>query len=355
MSAPSTPSTATRSSGGFRRDKWGNYVSHTTLLAPRSFHNLHIYVQPDDGPRVCVDQDPMYTQLRDLVAIVFNHVIGSKRATDTILGIIELILPVAQNQLDSQIPVPDQTALQDFLLEDTPTIILKNLSPPKSSKPSLSWGLVQKGDATDAAANELYLLKELAETLQNAPPPNLTEEEVNRQHAHHRLLITVTLLHEMVRAFTKRIFSPAFITPSLGNLEEDEDGQGESGATFERNYLHFKLQAVWHRDSFALPHRMWYITHLVAANLFARGTVILDLESVEALQKSFERTLIFMPQWELPCYHHNSDHFVRYRLGSGVEVEEEDGEVVEENDVIMSETCLPRNVGLGIFITPPDV
>ncbi|KAJ6520207.1 hypothetical protein C8R45DRAFT_954284 [Mycena sanguinolenta] len=360
MSAPSARGNF--SSGDLRLAEIKTYELDTPLLVPQSLPNLHFYLQPDDGHRIPLDHDPRYCLLRSLTKTILNHLVESDMVWVEIRRIISIILRSAQRTLGREFVTPDREDLQEFLLQNTPAVILNNLVRPRDPN-NLSWGQVWKGDGEDAAKNEIFILRELADTLDSPPPSDLSAEQVALQRAYQQLLISVTLIHETVHAFTKYIFTPAFVTPDLPRLVSDGDGHGHSGATFEREYLHINLQAVWTRTNFLRPRRMWYIENLVSK--FKGQSSILggwkdstevntlipfqDPLFIATLQNSFLRSETFVPRsGALQQYNHDPDRFVRYRVGYDAQLPDDyDAEgvvLVDEKDFIMSTTCMPRDV-----------
>lgn len=147
--------------------RYKEYLKHNKSLDLLPFPCLRIFLQPDVGPRIRVDQDPAYARITTLAQTIFTHIIGSSGARGRILYILNLIRPTAREALvatlgaDREIVSAD---INDFLTHHTPAIVLKAL---RGKENEIIWGRVLKGDQEGANDNEMFLLLELAATLRD--------------------------------------------------------------------------------------------------------------------------------------------------------------------------------------------
>ncbi|KAJ6554542.1 hypothetical protein B0H19DRAFT_1153988 [Mycena capillaripes] len=339
-----SPHRVTRPRGQTQRED--NYAILSKPLQFVSFPLLRIYLELDEGPRIRVDQLPEYAPILTLVQTVLSHMAGSNAAHIQMLAILDAIRPAGEEELKSRLGELRDVTSQDivhFFTECTPAIILTHLR--GATKDELLWGEVRKLDSEGAEANEVFILLELAATLRDSPPSDITQIHV--QKIYHRLLLSTTLAHELIHALTKHFYSPSILTPFIGCIVADEYGNGEAGQTYERNYLGFQLQAAWTNEEFKLPERMWHISLLLA--YLPSELKILDPEDINKILAALERNFIWKPYLgDLKSYTFNANTHIRHQLGFPHPMADEvHSPAIDLSGMVMSTTCLPR-VGHGL-------
>ncbi|KAJ7273106.1 hypothetical protein C8J57DRAFT_1715382 [Mycena rebaudengoi] len=132
----------------------------------------------------------------------------------------------------------------EFLINNTPAVVLKELRNNEDGA-AVVWGRVIKGEEEGAGRNELFLSLEVANAWCNPPPSFVPPTQVTKLRKFQKLLLSITLMHEAVHALTKYLFSPLLLTPLFGGrLLADNKGHGDSGLTFQKDYLKFHLEAT---------------------------------------------------------------------------------------------------------------
>ncbi|KAJ7273088.1 hypothetical protein C8J57DRAFT_1316674 [Mycena rebaudengoi] len=326
------------------------YLTSTVEVPFLLFPALHIYREGADRSRVCLDHQPQYDSLKHTVRTVFSHIVGSYIARLTMLAILTRMSQVPETKAaliarlgeDRALTVDD---IATYLLHHTPTIVLKDLEEEGSD---IVWGQVLKGSDQGAGSNEIYLRNELAVALCDiSPSPSMTPAEKSEQHSFHRLVTSITLLHKTMHSLVKHLFTPAFTTPLLGGFVGDGYGNGESGRTFERNYLVYHLEVSWSLLDFQKSDRMWRICH-VLAGLWPSSPLILDNKNVIQTLESFQRSALWIPPLnDLQEYLYNTNSHVKLRLGVSAQMmkeEEEEEGVVDMSNMVFAHTCA-RGVG----------
>ncbi|KAJ7070599.1 hypothetical protein C8F01DRAFT_1107001, partial [Mycena amicta] len=150
-------------------------------------------------------------------------------------------------------------------------------------------------------------------------------------------------------------------------MASDQDGNGESGRTFELKYLGFILQCAWDLEHINETNRMWKIWNLLTSGVgstkilsacpvllpFYSTKIFKGLADITRIQDSFSRDVLWYPDWQnsaKPGSDFNGNNYVRYRIGRGndVIVDEEDKDEEEgwAPDLVFDDVWKGRK-GLG--------
>ncbi|KAJ7201287.1 hypothetical protein GGX14DRAFT_400071 [Mycena pura] len=292
-----------------REAEWAQHIEATAEVRVRDFPNLHFVLEEKGKPPASLDDNPHFAPFRDVVKLALSHMAGvdtNTTAADNLCNIFHLIQPRAEKQFKHPIPI-DTARVIHYMTHETPTIIVKDLRE-ETPKRCLPWGLVYKGTKESDKQNAIYIHEELVRALCDTPPADLCDRKILM-----KLLLLITVMHEIPHALSKLIFAPDFITPVIGGLAKDDKGNGESGLWFEHKYLGFQLQACWKNDDFQKPDRMWRIESLVVVYPTG-GQYLLDPKDVQHMSDSFTRSAVWTPVREsLAKYPYNKNTHVRHQ------------------------------------------
>ncbi|KAJ7797953.1 hypothetical protein B0H14DRAFT_2618404 [Mycena olivaceomarginata] len=143
---------------------------------------------------------------------------------------------------------------------------------------------VQKGDEPGAAENILFVSLELVGALrgEQLTTLSLTPGEIGVNLARHRLLYSITLIHELVHCIIKHLFSANFTVPHLPHFETESDSyNGDAGATFEWHYLGFLMEVVCAKGVAKTLEWLWKVDDIVGR--FEGASKVVEDEDLPAL------------------------------------------------------------------------
>ncbi|KAJ7201392.1 hypothetical protein GGX14DRAFT_400152 [Mycena pura] len=326
-----------------REASLAQHLMNTTEVRDRDFPKLRFILEEEGKPPASLDDDPHFAPFRNTVKLALSHLAGSDTgispAAAELVAIFQYIQPRAEKHVKHGIATINVLKIIQHLTHDTPTIVVKDLTE-ETDKTCFSWGMVYKGSEESDKRNAIFIHGELAKALCDTLP----DDDLDDRKISLKLLLLVTVLHEIPQALSKIFFSPDFVTPDLGGFPKDEKGNGESGLWFEHKYLGFQLQACWTNDDFEKPDRMWRIESLVAAYPYG-GRYLIDLEDVKHMCESFSRSRVWTPDREsLTKYPHNENTHVCHICISPLDMNDE----AEDEEDANADT-MPEN----LFILDP--
>ncbi|KAF7295598.1 hypothetical protein MIND_01099900 [Mycena indigotica] len=322
------------------------------------------------GSREEVQPGHRYYPIHAYILTAFNHLLASDRALKEIitpilssivrLGRAPILRPTEQR---GRISISD---VEEALKTGMPNVFIRTLAKPTQSGPpaEFPWGTVGTNSENDAI--ELSICKELCDVLCPLTPiPNAALQES------FKLILLVTIEHELMHVLTKLFFGYTFITPQLPNLQKDRDASGnrigESGRTFEMSYIGFQIQAEWAlplveptSDGFPNLEKM---VALVAQMLQGCQVFRLEPQDVHNMVASFSSKDIWIPMLKesyLPLPPINTNCTLRYSVSlQGLEDdEEEEPESNNQNSYRLDTGCGTHSLqwdssrGLGISFHP---
>ncbi|KAJ7053884.1 hypothetical protein C8F01DRAFT_1089241 [Mycena amicta] len=311
--------------------KYEIHLGYSKPIALDSCPRVQILVEDANGGRQDVTEDSSYAEVKKLARTVLGH-LASLIAESVLLSVMRMIsnYSTAKKALEAKLGHGRGLVAEDiihYLVQKTPTIVIKNL---QNADSPIVWGLVSKGYREGADANEVFISEELTNALRQSQPQHLTQAEFELQRAWQTFLWSTTLLHETCHALTKFYFSATTVVPKIGFLVANEEGHADSGRTFELQYLRFLVECAWEIKDFDKTDRMWRISHLFVGNVCGTCKIL----NVQRIQESFSRDLMWCPNWESSANPPPNliDTHIRYEIGQGGPVVEEDVAVDEEEE-----------------------